>query len=557
MTAYNFRNTNRYRVRFANFAALSNLDGLLVAFFAANSCANGLGAAFWNHGANIVAHGLGAAFWNHLANGVVANLGAAFGFHTANRIVANLGAAFWNHLAYGVVANLLTVFTYHGANGVGAGLGTAFRNHLANCVVASLGAALWDHVANCVVAGLGAALRNHAADRVRYFTSAALGYVLGAADFLGFAGRNPNLLANGLWWALYAFYSAFAWAVHALASARIIGPSTWFADGSADDRTGDFFGNCVPMTTSDLDRLGVLNWLGDGVVFRTYLVLNNFVINSVVDRTSLGLIHWLHDSVVDFTSTSFVHWLHNRVVDLTSLGLVHWLLNRVVDHSLLLFVNRLHHGVVDDPLLLLIHRLLNCVVDRSALGLINGRHHRVVDLTGLLLGMRNHHRVLNFTRLGFWNHACSVDDLVFVVGLHPSSVTSLLLLFVNRFANCSHYGVRTAAAGRAIDNASAYFSAVSDNFAFRHYRTATTALIADCAAVCGVGGSRSRSNRSDCQGRNHPQPFHVLSPKVFVRWIDRTQQPALPPTGGRCHHISFTLLGHPFQARSNDERGKR
>jgi len=82
--------------------------------------------------------------------------------------------------------------------------------------------ALRNHVANGVVAALGAALRNHFARGVRNFTSAALADVLGAADFLGFAGRNPNLLANCLWWALYTFGTALAWAINALAGAWIV-----------------------------------------------------------------------------------------------------------------------------------------------------------------------------------------------------------------------------------------------------------------------------------------------------------------------------------------------
>ena len=58
MLANNLWYANRYGVRLAHFAALSNLDGLLYAFFAAGG----------------VAYGLGTALGNRFANGVVANL---------------------------------------------------------------------------------------------------------------------------------------------------------------------------------------------------------------------------------------------------------------------------------------------------------------------------------------------------------------------------------------------------------------------------------------------------------------------------------------------------
>ena len=84
----------------------------------------------------------------------------------------------------------------------------AFWNHLASGVLYSLCTAFWDHFANSVRNALS-------------YTAL---FVSNAVDGLGFAGWNPNLLANRLWWALYTLYMASAWAVDALASCSVICP---------------------------------------------------------------------------------------------------------------------------------------------------------------------------------------------------------------------------------------------------------------------------------------------------------------------------------------------
>ncbi len=95
------------RVRFADLAALSDLDALGVALFAARGFADGLGAALGNHLANLVGANFRSALGNHLAGGVVASLGARLASVAgADRVVAGLGAALGNHFARRVVANL-------------------------------------------------------------------------------------------------------------------------------------------------------------------------------------------------------------------------------------------------------------------------------------------------------------------------------------------------------------------------------------------------------------------------------------------------------------------
>ena len=129
-------------------------------------------------------------------------------------VAYSLLTAFWDHFASCVGANLALLLANHGACLVTYSLGSAFWNHLASCVGASLAAALWNHSANIVSDRLGAALRNALGYSVRNNLGQALCFVLYAVDFLGFAGWNPDFLADRLGWALNAFYMARAWAVY-------------------------------------------------------------------------------------------------------------------------------------------------------------------------------------------------------------------------------------------------------------------------------------------------------------------------------------------------------
>ena len=151
---------------------------------------------------------------DHAASCVTNVLSSLLANHVTGLVAYSLLTAFWDHFASCVGANLALLLANHGACLVTYSLGSAFWNHLASCVGASLAAALWNHSANIVSDRLGAALRNALGYSVRNNFRQALCFVLYAVDFLGFAGWNPDFLADRLGWALNAFYMARAWAVY-------------------------------------------------------------------------------------------------------------------------------------------------------------------------------------------------------------------------------------------------------------------------------------------------------------------------------------------------------
>ena len=151
---------------------------------------------------------------DHAASCVANVLNSWLANHTAGLVAYSLLTAFLDHSTSCVGANLALLLADHGACLVTYSLGAAFWYHLASCVGANLAAALWNQFANVVSDRLGAALRNAFGYSVRNNFGQALCFVLDAVDFLGFAGWNPNFLADRLWWALNAFDSASAWAVN-------------------------------------------------------------------------------------------------------------------------------------------------------------------------------------------------------------------------------------------------------------------------------------------------------------------------------------------------------
>ena len=151
-----------------------------------------------DHAASCGANVLDSLLANHIAGLVAYSLLTAFLNHSASRVGANLALLLANHCA--------CLETYS--------LGTAFWNHSASCVANGLAAALWNHSANIVSDRLGAALRIALGYSIRNNFGQALCFVPCAVDFLGFAGWNPDFLADRLRWALNAFYMARAWAVY-------------------------------------------------------------------------------------------------------------------------------------------------------------------------------------------------------------------------------------------------------------------------------------------------------------------------------------------------------
>ncbi|EMI16742.1 hypothetical protein RMSM_06344 [Rhodopirellula maiorica SM1] len=378
----------------------------------------------------------------------------------------------------------MTVFANHLADFVANFFRSAFWNHLASRPVDNFAAALRNHFANSVVANLGAALRNSLAHGVRHFASTALTNVLGASYFLGFASWNPNSLGASRWATLNAFYAAFAWAVYAAASRRIVSPSSGLTNGTTHHFARDRFSNGVPVTTFDLDGLGVLLRNDNAVVLSANALLFHGVVDRVVDRTRFLLTNRYHHGVVDGLAVVFTHRVHDSVIYCLSASFPHRLTHGVVDHLLVSLVHRLHDRVVDRLGVLFVNRLAHRVVDHSRASFVNGLHHGVVDRLGTIFNVRNVHSVLNFTSRRDRNHAAAGHFLIFVVSFIASAVTSLFDLLVNRFAYVAHDGVSTTSNGTVINDGSVTSDCTFGNASFDNCAsTAATAFIADCATI--------------------------------------------------------------------------
>ena len=499
------RNALGDRVRFANLAALGDLDGPGEALGAALVDANGLGAALGNHLANLVVASLGAALGNHLASGVLADLRTRLADIAANGVVTGLGTALGNHLASGVLADLRTRFADVAANGVVTGLRSALGNHLASGVIASLGAALRNHLADRIVASLGTALGNLSANRVRDFTCATLFVVACAGDFLLLTGGNPDFLADRLGATLNAFGAARAGAIHASASRLVVSPSTGLTNRASHHRTRNGFRGCFPCSTIDRDGPGELLWNHNGVVLGANFLLLHGVVDRVVDRASLRFANRNHHGVVDGLAVSLVHRLVDGVVDRASLGLVHGLFDRVVDDLFVRLVNRLVDGVVDRTSLGLVHGLFDRVVDDPFVRLVNRLVDGVVDRTSFSLVSRDHHGVLDFALFRVRNGASRLNFFVFVVRFVPRTITSLLDLLVNGFGNVTHDGVAASGTSRCCSTLGDWHSrrsAVRDGAATDNCLSAiATTLVANRATISGARGLSPRGDRDDRQGR--------------------------------------------------------
>jgi hypothetical protein len=321
---------NCYFVWDTYWYSLANFDCLLLAYWNANCVRNFLANCFAgpvancvvastnfrNHGALAYTNVLGSLLANPVAGLVANSLGAALRNHFAGRIVNNLAMALRNHLA-GRVANSFAAW---------------LANIAANRVVAGLAMAFWDHLACCVADSLLTALRNHLANCVRNFFRYAASLVTNAVNFLSFAGWNPNLLANGLGWALNAFHIAASWYIDALALRLVPNPATWSTVYFSYYWTWNLFALCFPVSTVDSDCLGVVNRVG----------------YSANNLSGSLLLYGNHDSVVNYLLMLFTNRLHDCVVDNSLTSFIHRLANRVVDDLFVCFTNRLHHCVVDN-----------------------------------------------------------------------------------------------------------------------------------------------------------------------------------------------------------------
>ena len=474
---------NRLLLANRNAYGVRNLLAHVLAGVAASGV--GLSLALRNHSASLVANVLGALLANPVANLVAACLCAALGNHLASGVVASLGAALRNHLASGVIASLLTAFLNHVASLVANGLAAWLANHSANLVGASLLSALRNHLAGSMSYGLLSALRNHSANRVRYALTNALSLVSNTVDFLRFACWYPNLLADGLWWALNALDSASTWAVYALALRSVPSPSTRLADGSSANRTRNLFGSLFPMSTINLNGLGVVYWVGDipyDFTSSCFLLRNH---DRVVNNVIMCFINRLHYRVVNHSFTSFVHWAANCVINNSLMCFVNGLVNRVIDHFAVSLVYGLHNRIVDHFAVSLIHRLHDGVVDFACASLVHWSAHIVGHLSSVRLVHRLHDCVLTSFRLVhrlanylvdsavtcFLLHASYVNDFVFCHRLVFGSSALLGFLLINRAAHILHDSVRGWS-----------FTAI--------HHTSATILVANRTAVSGVSLAR-------------------------------------------------------------------
>ena len=483
-----------------------------------------LGLALGNHSAGTVANVLGTLFTNPLASAVSALLGAALGNHLAGSVSAGLLTALGNHLAGSVGAGLLTALRNHLAGSVGAGLAARFANRAANAVGAGLLTALGNHAASGVIDRLAAALGNHAANRVRNGFTDALTLVTNAIDFLGLASRYPALLANGLGWALNAFYPASTRAVYAAALSRVPSPMTWLANGTTNDRTWNLFGSCFPVAAVDghgagvVDRLGNVtnNLTGAGLLLRNHdRVIDNTAVlltdrnhHRVVDDALASFVHRSLDRVINNAAVRFVHRLHDGVVDHLAVRFVHRLHDRVVDHLAVRLVHRLHHGVVDLTRVSLIHRPANVVRYLASVRFIHGLHDRVLARLGLI--NRRTHCLIDRAVARFSLHASYVDYLVLHHRLILGAGALLGLLFIDRASHSFH------------DRVSCRYFTATDH-------TASTILVANGSAVSGVSLTSEGSQRS-CNHRYHEQPSHLpfSLENIHAYWMSLWWAPVRP-----------------------------
>ncbi len=354
-----------------------------------------------------------------------------------------------------------------------------FRNHLADLVAHGLAALLRNHLANLV--GASALLRNHLADLVAASLGAGFAHILGAADLFLAAGRNPNLLAALTRRALAAYRVALARAVRAAAGARIVNPSTWFADNLADGRTRNFVNLGFPMATGNFDRLRV--------VHRHLYVVGDFT------RTILP--HWLAygvaasaffpnrlaNRVANFFAAGFPNWLAHRVGAAT--GFPHWLAYGVAASAF--FPHWLAHGVAASAFFP--HWLAYGVANFFAAGFPNRLAHRVGVAAGFPHWLA--YRVANFLRASFGDVLNTVDHPIFANSFPASFVASYFLSLVLDAANCFH------------------------NCVALHLTTRCTAVVPRGSTEPGFRFGWDKRKQRGCGDRNHPSShFHRLLKNV-------------------------------------------
>jgi len=495
--ADNLWNAAGVGVRNTGLDALRYLDGIAVGHWLADGVRNNLGSAFLDNLASGVGVRNTLLFTNPVADGVANVLDALLANRTASGVVDGLLTAFGNQAAGRVGADLASWLANPIAYRVGDVLGAALWNHLAGGVGDRLLAALRNQLADVVSNRLLAALRNTLGHGVWHNLGQAFLFVTDTIDRLFFAGRNPNLLAYLLRWALHAFYAALTWAVYILAGCRIKSPSTWFANRSANNRTCDFFLNRLPASTTNGNRLGVVDRFGNRVVDRSLTSLGYRNHDGVVDHLLTGFHDLVHHCVVHNLFVCFTNWCHHSVIDGLGTGFGYRSTNRVVDYLLVGLTNWHHHSVVDNLAVRLNHRARDVVRHLLGTGLIHRSANRVVTNTSVRFTYRYIDRVGNFTLMGFTLVTNALDLLVLVHDLVYRLCSGNRLWLVYNFLNSLHHGVRRRTT--------------------RIHNVTSAILVADRAAVSSVCSPSTQCGRKTHQGWQCKLLLHSsILPRTFA-----------------------------------------
>lgn len=309
-----------------------------------NAARNANGASVRNLRANSLAAGY-RLHLRHLTADAVRNLagpGFAFPAGGANRNL--LGAGFANPASYAA----------------GYVLGAVFANPTSNAVVNRLRFA--NPLGDAVVNSLGARLANTASYANRNLLANRFATVLGASNLAFFAGRNPNLAADGPVRSLAANPVKVTAAMSPATSARVKAEAAPVPNQLAVAAARNDFLTSFPVTATDHhglgfgvrnpDRLGNVPHLGLGDpaanVVRHFPALHFANRLADVDRLGLHFLNWNADRVVDLFGHGFANRTTNRVIH----GLVGRLTNRTTNRVFLSAISGLTNGSGNRNLLL-------------------------------------------------------------------------------------------------------------------------------------------------------------------------------------------------------------
>jgi hypothetical protein len=271
-------------------------------------------------------------------------------------------------------------------------------NNSSRAVVNNFGAWLADKTSNAVVDNFGAWLADVLGSCARNLLADSLASVLRAANFFGFASRNPNFAADRTIGGLAANGLAAARNESSASGARITGPSASSANSLRVSAARNDFRASFKVSTAN------------GNLLRFRVRNANRAVNVLHVRFGNGLANVVSNG-------SLLHFLDGTT-----------LVGR--DFFLVILFDAAPNGVVDRSLLHLFYRTL----DRVGAGLVGRFANRSTNLVGFR------------SVLCFANHSSDWNFNVFKDVLVNRSVTSLLLLLHHCSADGLHDRVATAVA---------------------------------------------------------------------------------------------------------------